>query len=338
MSSNRLAITRYLALDRCFSNRFKKYYMKDLVEECRKAIEELTGNPKGVQRRQIYNDIIFMKSEAGYQIELDKIKDGGRVYYRYEDPEFSIRNKGINSAEAEQLKDTLSVLSRFKGLPQFDWVDEIKVRLEDTFKLRVNQNPVVGFESNPYLTGMEHFEKLFNSIQNQQVLSIEYKSYRRENSIEMIISPWYLKQFNNRWFLFGYHEELKRISTLAIDRIMSIDTIKYEYTINEESDFESYFDDVIGVTVFDNAEIEKIVLHIDKKRWPYIRSKPLHHSQTINNNVDLEDYVEISLKVKINNELKALLFSHMDAIKIIEPLSLREEFKSVAENIVRNNS
>ena len=54
--------------------------------------------------------------------------------------------------------------------------------------------------------------------------------------------------------------------------------------------------------------------------------------------MDLEDYVEISLKVKINNELKALLFSHMDAIKIIEPLSLREEFKSVAENIVRNNS
>ena len=57
MATNKHAMIRYQALDRCFSNRYKRYYIEDLVEECNKAIYEFTGSLEGVKKRTIFSDI-----------------------------------------------------------------------------------------------------------------------------------------------------------------------------------------------------------------------------------------------------------------------------------------
>ena len=67
-----------------------------------------------------------------YSIELDKVKDGKKKYYRYSDKNFSINKQPLSLTEAEQLKDTIMMLNRFKGLPQFDWMEEVLARFEDT--------------------------------------------------------------------------------------------------------------------------------------------------------------------------------------------------------------
>lgn len=40
MPTNKHAIIRYQALDKCFSNRYRKYYIDDLIKVCNKALEE----------------------------------------------------------------------------------------------------------------------------------------------------------------------------------------------------------------------------------------------------------------------------------------------------------
>lgn len=62
-----------------------------------------------------------MESDQGWAIPLKRHKDGRKVYYRYADKFYSISNKGIKPSEAAQLRDTLSILSRFNGMPQFEW-------------------------------------------------------------------------------------------------------------------------------------------------------------------------------------------------------------------------
>ena len=151
MGTNQHAVIRYQALDRCFSNWGKKYFIEDLIEACNNAIYEYSGNTDGIKRRQLFEDIKFMESEAGYSIPLDKINDGKRKYYRYRDKNFSINKKPLSQTEAEHLKETILMLNRFKGLPQFEWMEEVLTRLEDTFKLKSNVDSVVAFEHNPYL-------------------------------------------------------------------------------------------------------------------------------------------------------------------------------------------
>lgn len=91
MSSNRYAIIRYQALDKCFRNKYCRFYMEDLIEACNEALYDFLGPNHEVKRRQIFDDIRFMESEQGWNIPLERIPDGKRVYYRYYKP-FSIHS------------------------------------------------------------------------------------------------------------------------------------------------------------------------------------------------------------------------------------------------------
>ena len=96
MATNKHATIRYHALDRCFANTGRRYYIEDLIEACNVALCDYTGIDDGVKRRQIFEDINFMESEQGWSIPLERCKDGKRVFYRYEDSTFSIKNQAIN--------------------------------------------------------------------------------------------------------------------------------------------------------------------------------------------------------------------------------------------------
>lgn len=336
MATNKHATIRYHALDRCFSNHGRKFFIEDLIKECNDAVYEFSGIEDGVKRRQIYDDITFMESDQGWSISLERHKDGRRVYYRYSDSTFSIKNQGINHAEAEQLKETLTILTRFKGMPQFEWIEQMQIRLEDTFKLKGSIQSSVLFEQNPYLKGLNYFSEIFNAIQNEVVLKINYQSYRQYKPQQLTIHPWFMKQFNNRWFLFGFNEDFKNITNCALDRILGIEELEIKFHKNDDHSFEEYFDDVVGVTVKHDAPVEKVLIKVSKEIWPYIESKPLHGSQRLNRKSETD--IVIELNVQINHELISMLFSYMDAIEVVAPKSLRERFESISEILYKKYS
>ncbi|MEC8567583.1 MAG: WYL domain-containing protein, partial [Pseudomonadota bacterium] len=63
MPTNKNASIRYLALDACFSNNRKRFYIEDLIQACNAALEEFGGGE--VKRRQVFDDITFMESDSG---------------------------------------------------------------------------------------------------------------------------------------------------------------------------------------------------------------------------------------------------------------------------------
>ena len=62
MATNKHAQIRYQALDRCFSNPGRRYYIEDLIEECNKALLNQAGAVDGVKERQVRQDISDMES------------------------------------------------------------------------------------------------------------------------------------------------------------------------------------------------------------------------------------------------------------------------------------
>ena len=47
MATNKHATIRYLALDRCFSNFGKKFFIDDLINACNTALYDFTGIDDG---------------------------------------------------------------------------------------------------------------------------------------------------------------------------------------------------------------------------------------------------------------------------------------------------
>lgn len=116
MSQTKLATIRYQALDRCFSNWGRRYYIEDLISACNESLREYLGEDAEVKRRQIFDDIRFMESESGWAVPLDHCRDGKRIYYRYSDKDFSINKRPMSPNEARQLR--LQVLLKESRTPR----------------------------------------------------------------------------------------------------------------------------------------------------------------------------------------------------------------------------
>ncbi len=332
MSTNKHAQIRYIALDNCFSNYGRKYYIEDLVEACNAAIYDFTGKNEGVKKRQVYEDIKFMESSQGWHIELNRIKDGKKIYHRYRDKNYSINKSPLNQVEITQIREVLLTLSRFKGMPQFEWVDEISSRLQSISNTDVNN--IIDFEQNQFLKGIDLITPLFNAIYNNRVLEISYLSFKGEKSIVYTIHPYYLKQYNLRWFLFGLNEQSEQITNLALDRISDIKEVSTIYKENFNIDFNEYFDDIIGVTIINAKPVETITLKVSNELWPYIETKPLHGSQKPPSFTS--DGVLITINVIVNYELIAKLLSYGEGITVVSPQSLVDEMKRKVLKILEN--
>ncbi len=322
MSVNKNAVLRYHALDQCFSNPVKKCYIDVLLDACNKALAEADPDSGGIQRRQLYADIKFMESEAGYGIALAKHKDGKKTYYRYTDPGFSINKQPLNQAELEKVKAALHILARFKGMPQFEWVNELLPKMEQTFLLEKDTHTVISFDHNQYLKGIDHLGRLFHAILYKQALWLRYQSFKRSEPKTYPLHPYYLKQYNNRWFIIGLADDTSRLTTFALDRIIDIQDSETAYTPNTTYDFDEYFEDIIGVTRMENTPLQIIKLAFDADIAPYILSKPMHGSQKIVSTNDQE--LVITLEVIPNYELQTLILSHGERVRVLAPADFQE--------------
>lgn len=336
MATNKHAIIRYQTLDKCFRNPGKRYFIENLITECNNAIYDFSGSYDGVKRRQLYEDIKFMESGQGWSIRLNRHKFGKKVYLRYDDINFSINNNPLNQSEQALLKDALFTLTRFKGMPQFEWIEEIFARMDSILRLNSPKASaqVIEFEQNSYAQGLEFIIPLYTAITTKVCLEITYQPFNGQEKKHISISPYYLKQYNGRWFLFGKSTSFVTITNLPLDRIVGVKESSEEYQENNTIDFSEYFEDVIGVTLRPEDVPQKILLEVSNRLIPYIKTKPLHGSQKVKSST--AEFTMIELSLVINYELVSLLLSHGDSIRIIEPASLKlvllEKSKGMVEN------
>lgn len=199
------------------------------------------------------------------------------IYYKKEG--FSIYHAGLTEEELSKLNETIQVLSRFKGLPQFKWLEELSTRFKSSFMATPNCESIISFEDNRFAEGKQYISLLFESITQKQVLKISYQPFEQETPAEQEIHPYYLKEYNNRWFLFGLDSSLMKLSTLTLDRIKEVKKAGSVYIANTKWNFGEYFEDVIGVTVKEEKKAEPIKLWVDGEQYNYIKTKPLHGSQ-----------------------------------------------------------
>jgi len=329
MPTNKNAQLRYKILDRCFSDFTRKYEIQDLVDKVNDALYDLYGTE--VSLRQIREDIKYMRDRVTYDAPIKAYQyDGKKCYYRYEDSDFTIFNNELSVDDINKLQSTIDMLGRFRGSAANVWLEEVISNLECRLGLKSNSEYLVSFEQNEQLRGIEHLAEIIDSTVNHQVLEIVYLTFRGKE-ISMVIHPYYVKQYNGRWFLYGLNEELDKISNLALDRIQSFHKSSIPFKKNDKYDFSTYYDDVIGVTIpSDDVKKEIIGLRFSSNRFPYVVSKPIHKSQVI---VD-ESNGEIEIQVRPTRELDQQIFSFIPDVEVLYPEWYRQQIREkIEENL-----
>lgn len=324
MPVNKNAYLRYQILDQCFSNKHRKFSFDELVD----FVSDKLGY--NISPRQIRDDIANLRIGPYYApIEATRY-DGKKCYYHYRDYDFSIFKNELTTEEVNNLRSTIDMLSRYRGIPANAWLEEVISNLEYRFGVKTNSENLISFEQNNMLKGLEHLSGLIDATINHQTIELSYKSYGKDKR-QITVYPYYVKQYNGRWFLFGMNATKNRIESYALDRIEEYDSSDKPFVKNESVDFSTFFDDVIGVSVPYNKDVvtEEVVLRFSEKRFPYVVSKPIHHTQKVK-----EEPYTISIKVKPNRELSQQIFSFIPDVEVVSPEWLRNEIRDkMQENL-----
>ena len=324
-----LAEIRYQVLDRCFSDKTRYYFIDTLLKAVNKALRN--DGWKEISERTLWNTIKEMENNPNWNVVLTNKKKDGRRYFRYEDPTYSIYRQDLDERQLAQLKSMLLMLQQFHDLEEFDRIKELLKQLEQhyNFTLGDTQN-IISYDTDRNVDGMEFLSPLFEAITTQQALEITYQPYNKD-AYTRIIHPYYIKQYNGRWFLLGLeiNEPYRNITNMALDRIQKIDVSLEPYIPNTEYDFREYFVDIIGVSIKKHQEPVKIELRVAKQRMPYIITKPIHGSQRNHR----KDEGIIELELIPNREFYQRLLSFGGDIEILSPDSVREEMAKKAEEL-----
>lgn len=319
------AIMRYKILDSLLSNRNRYYSISELLEKVNEALELDGMEP--VSRRCIEKDLNTLEC-APYEAAIERVWYPGKKCIRYAEEGFSIFTKKLTEEEENLLSEVLNTIGQFDGLDTFEWLDSLKKRLDIKEHRRIIQ-----FDSNPYLEGRNLIGSLFTAISNKQVLALKYHTYKDPEIREVVVYPYLLKEYNNRWFVIVGLENGK-IFNYALDRIDDFKPMPHIDYIEPDEELESRFDDIVGVTLFKDKPTEDILLWVNEEGYQYVKTKPLHGSQRdVKGEEDkavrdrypaLQGGRFFRLQCILNYELEQLLMSKMDQLVVLEPDTLKD--------------
>ena len=247
MPANKNALIRYKTIDNCLRNKYRRWTINDLVDACSDALYDMEGITKGVSLRTIQADLQIMRSDKlGYNAPIE-VYDG--KYYRYADPEYSIFDMPLSENDYEVMKEAVEMLKQLEDFDHFSEMADVVGRLQDKLSIsQSNRKPIINFDSVPNLKGLKLLNPLYNYIANKQPLRIMYQSFNATDPTEYILYPYLLKEYRNRWFLFGSVKKDLVLYNLALDRIVSVEPLDIPFKDNQEFVSEHLFHDVIGAS------------------------------------------------------------------------------------------
>lgn len=329
MAQTKNALIRQRVIDRCLRSP-KQYSIMDMMEYCNIALEQAGYKPVS-SKNTILEDLRGIESNFPEARIIQK-KSGRYLFYEYEDKNFSIYNIPLDDDGMAKLAQTIFILSKFEGMPNFEWIDEMIDHFKSSLNIPTTKDSVVGFDDNIYLKNRNYFSRLFSAIVAEQPLIITYRPFGKA-PIVYDFHPYYLKQYNKRWFLFGCVDGKSNLSNFPLDRIENISNSTVSYLPNTRFDFNELFEDVIGVSnLFDDVEI--INFSVSSQSLDYIKTKPILPNQKPIEKRDNETIFEI--RTIINRELIQLLMSYGSAITVLKPQKLVDMISTEVSKTSKN--
>lgn len=329
MPTNKNALIRYKYLDRLLSDHHHYYDIHDLTSKVNDMLYE-DGFPE-VTRRCIEKDINTLEY-APFSAPIERFTKCGKRCIAYGKRSFSIFTKELSDEEENLLREVLSTIGQFDGLDNFKWLEDFKIGLG-----LEERRQIISFANNPYLQNSNLLGTLFDFISNEVVIRLSYHTFNDATIRSIGFHPYLLKQYNERWFLLGAADSDQKILNFALDRIDKAEPLPEKKYIECPVNIYEHFEDIFGVTLYEDRQVEHIVCWVSDASKGYVNTKPIHESYTPfkgeKESLLHEQYPQLdgglffSIDCIPNFELIRELCSYGGDLIVLSPQSIREEIK-----------
>ena len=120
---------------------------------------------------------------------------------------------------------------------------------------------------------------IIRSIRDKSVLLVEYSSYQKGKVPTLRLCPFFIKLYDNRWYLYARSIDNSKMKVYGLDRIVDI------LVSEEQFDFEPSDEEILsvkysfGYMVYEDIRPCEIVIKAYGAASKYLDSLPLHSSQ-----------------------------------------------------------
>lgn len=266
------------------------------------------------------------------EMTRQEINEAWRKSYYYDFKEIS-RNSFLEyKRKAEDLFDINIICNRRTN----------KYYIENLELLRANPLKQWLLSSMSAITTMEQCKALSDRIMLEQTFGGEtllpivteamtyglclvmlYKPFWYDESYQLVIEPYFVRLFKQRWYVIGFSHKHNAIRTFAFDRICNINISEDKFVMPEGLNVESYFSDSFGIMQQDNVQMETIRLKFIAEQGIYVETRPLHHSQKLISKTN--EHMIFELKLKPTFDFFQELMSYGSDLEVLSPQSLRDK-------------
>ena len=189
---------------------------------------------------------------------------------------------------------------------------------------------LISFEHEGQFSGIENLEPLLRSASMRRSIIITHKHFLTGIVKEFHINPLLIKEFQGRWYVYGYEINREHFITLGLDRILEL-TLTEDYFVDDGHEkAKQLFSQVVGINIPD-AKLCYVKLKVFQPQVNYFRTLPLHLSQE--EIETYENYSIFSYAIIPNYELSQKLLSFGASVQVLEPEELA---RSISDELIKS--
>lgn len=175
--------------------------------------------------------------------------------------------------------------------------------------------------------GKQFLKPIIDAMKLSYKLKMTYRKFGQEESKTIIVEPYAIKVFKQRWYMLANNYKRPEPSIYALDRIISVQETNDRFEFPKGFDTELFFQDYYGVLCGSPDKPERIVVRAYPPFTHYLRTLPLHHSQKELQSTP--EYADFEFYLRPTFDFLQELFSQVHEVEVLKPDSLRNEMKEL---------
>ncbi len=215
MANNKHSVAREIIIDRLLHKRrgYTVYEMLDIVNE---SLQFEGFGPVSINT--IRRDLDTIRSR--YKQKLDSEKRSFNIYYRYEDPNYTIYNNVLTFGEIQHIQTALLAIRFSDEIQGTLMYMELSKRLADMFDLDPGSDPVVLYQHIPSMSECKRYRALYEYIRTKTPACITYYPDIKEKQRESTIHPYFILKDDSNYYLLGHDSSINSPVKIPISNIV----------------------------------------------------------------------------------------------------------------------
>lgn len=175
-----------------------------------------------------------------------------------------------------------------------------------------------------------------SAMKEGKTLRLKYKAFWQETEKIVVVEPYCIKQFKQRWYFLGRHVQADKLIVYALDRILEMAKEDRTFKLPTSFSASEHFSKAYGIIIGDGTPEEKVVLKVSEWHAHYLRSLPLHHSQVEKDSSD--GYYIFEYYLCPTFDFQQTILSFASEVEVISPKWLRDGIFSKIELMYKKYS